>query len=57
MMFGKKGLLLLRHGLYLSEEVIDKLINFGIYEINVDYYEESYDEEEKYIEMLKRNFT
>jgi len=52
----KRGLLLLRRGLYLSEEVIDKLINFGIYEINVHYYEDNCKEEEKYIERLKRNF-
>ncbi|MDD3012150.1 MAG: hypothetical protein PHC34_00415 [Candidatus Gastranaerophilales bacterium] len=52
----KKGLLLLRNGLYLSEEVIEKLINFGIHEINVHYYEDNFGEEEKYIEMLKRNF-
>jgi|GEM_PF-3467994 len=52
----KQGLLLLRRGLYLSEELIDKLINFGIENINVDYYEDCYADEEKYIEMLKQNF-
>lgn len=50
----KKGLLLLRSGLYLSEEVVDKLINFGIQEVNVHYYEDNC-EEERYVEMLKRN--
>jgi len=52
----KKGLLLLGKGLYLSEEVIEKLINFGVKEVSVHYYEDNFGEEEKYIEMLKRNF-
>jgi hypothetical protein len=42
-----KGILLIRSGKYLTESIIDKLMNFGIYEVNihlnraVDYTEES----------------
>ena len=50
----KKGLLLLRSGLFLSEELIDKLMNFGIFEINVLYQDNGYEEE--YMKVLKRNF-
>lgn len=50
----KKGLLLLRSGFSLSEELIDKLINFGIFEISVFYQENNYEEE--YLKVLKRNF-
>ena len=37
----KKGILILRGGRYLTEEIIDKLINFGIYEVNVHTNEEN----------------
>ncbi|MFH0702553.1 MAG: hypothetical protein V2B14_03320 [bacterium] len=58
----KQGILLLRSGKYLTKDIIDKLINFGIHEINVHLDEEDendyeyYEDENSAIEELKKNF-
>ncbi|EKE03733.1 MAG: hypothetical protein ACD_20C00157G0010 [uncultured bacterium] len=53
----KRGTLILRGGKYLTEDVVDKLLKFGVNEVNIHLDEEDYEEEEhKAVEELKRNF-
>lgn len=53
----QNGLLLLRSGRYLTEDVLDKLLNFGIDEVNIYLNQDEYDEDEfEAIEELKKNF-
>lgn len=53
----KQGILILRSGKYLTGEIIDKLINFGIREVNVHLDDNEFQEDENQaIEELKRNY-
>lgn len=53
----KRGILVLKSGKPLTEKIIEKLLNFGIYEVNVYVSKDDYIEEEnKALEQLKRNF-
>ncbi|OGI16683.1 MAG: hypothetical protein A2287_03975 [Candidatus Melainabacteria bacterium RIFOXYA12_FULL_32_12] len=52
----KRGILILRGGKYLTEDMIDRLLNFGINEVNIHLDEDDCEEEHKAVEELKRNF-
>src|SRR3989339_431266 len=52
-----RGILILRSGKHLSETIIDKLVNFGINEVNVNIEKDNYIRDEyEAIEDLKKNF-
>lgn len=54
----KRGTLLLRRGKYLTLDIIDKLLKFGIFEVNVHLLNERYDEQEyAVVDEFKGNFS
>lgn len=40
----KKGILILKSGRYLTDDIIEKLLNFGVYEVNVHINKDDYTE-------------